>query len=69
MTSFLKTELQLSPGGRDDAEPGSSPLVSGPSPLVCCVLQALDIQGQLQHKVKLFSETSQTPLYIQQKLL
>ncbi|XP_062309659.1 centromere/kinetochore protein zw10 homolog [Osmerus eperlanus] len=56
VTSFLKTELQLSPGGRDDSEPGPSPLVSGPSPLVCCVLQALDIQGQLQHKVKLFSQ-------------
>uniref|UniRef100_A0A8C8HAQ3 Centromere/kinetochore protein zw10 homolog n=1 Tax=Oncorhynchus tshawytscha TaxID=74940 RepID=A0A8C8HAQ3_ONCTS len=49
MKSFLKTELQLTLGGTK--EPGQSP-----PPLLSCVLQALTIQGELQHKIKLFSQ-------------
>ncbi|XP_041749788.1 centromere/kinetochore protein zw10 homolog [Coregonus clupeaformis] len=49
MKSFLKTELQLTLGGTK--EPRQSP-----PPLLSCVLQALTIQGELQHKIKLFSQ-------------
>uniref|UniRef100_A0A6Q2YPK0 Centromere/kinetochore protein zw10 homolog n=1 Tax=Esox lucius TaxID=8010 RepID=A0A6Q2YPK0_ESOLU len=44
--SFLKTELHLTLGGTK--EPQQS--------LLSCVLQALAIQGELQHKIKLFSQ-------------
>ncbi|XP_041742270.2 centromere/kinetochore protein zw10 homolog isoform X2 [Coregonus clupeaformis] len=47
--SFLKMELQLTLGG--NKEPQQSP-----PPLLSCVLQALAIQGELQHKIKLFSQ-------------
>uniref|UniRef100_A0A8C5EYK0 Centromere/kinetochore protein zw10 homolog n=1 Tax=Gouania willdenowi TaxID=441366 RepID=A0A8C5EYK0_GOUWI len=46
--AFLKVELRLSSTSKD-GEPK-------PPPLVCCVLQALSIQGDLQHKLKLFSQ-------------
>ncbi|CAB1352382.1 unnamed protein product [Coregonus sp. 'balchen'] len=49
MKSFLKMELQLTLGG--NKEPQQSP-----PPLLSCVLQALAIQGELQHKIKLFSQ-------------
>uniref|UniRef100_A0A8C7KVV3 Centromere/kinetochore protein zw10 homolog n=1 Tax=Oncorhynchus kisutch TaxID=8019 RepID=A0A8C7KVV3_ONCKI len=49
MKSFLKMELQLTLGGTKE------PLQS-PPPLLSCVLQALAIQGELQHKIKLFSQ-------------
>uniref|UniRef100_A0A674A7A2 Zw10 kinetochore protein n=1 Tax=Salmo trutta TaxID=8032 RepID=A0A674A7A2_SALTR len=47
--SFLKTELQLTLGGTKDSQ-------QNPPPLLSCVLQALAIQGELQHKIKLFSQ-------------
>ncbi|XP_041808403.1 centromere/kinetochore protein zw10 homolog [Chelmon rostratus] len=47
--SFLKVELNLSHACSKDGEPE-------PSALLCCVLQALAIQGDLQHKIKLFSQ-------------
>ncbi|XP_076607497.1 centromere/kinetochore protein zw10 homolog [Chaetodon auriga] len=47
--SFLKVELNLSHACSKDGEPK-------PSALLCCVLQALAIQGDLQHKIKLFSQ-------------
>ncbi|KAM6969934.1 LOW QUALITY PROTEIN: centromere/kinetochore protein zw10 homolog [Aplochiton taeniatus] len=49
MKSFLKTELHLTLGATKD---------EGPSPpaQLACVLQALAIQGELQHKIKLFSQ-------------
>ncbi|XP_023823816.1 centromere/kinetochore protein zw10 homolog isoform X4 [Salvelinus sp. IW2-2015] len=49
MKSFLKTELQLTPGGTKEPQ-------QSPPPLLSCVLQALTIQGELQHKIKLFSQ-------------
>lgn len=49
VTSFLKAELHLTPGGTKEAE-------KSPSPLLSCVLQALAVQGELQHKIKLFSQ-------------
>lgn len=48
MKSFVKTELHLTLGCSKDEE--------GPPALLCRVLQALAIQGDLQHKIKLFSE-------------
>lgn len=50
MKSFLKTELQLTLGGTKEPQ-------QNPPPLLSCVLQALAIQGELQHKIKLFSKT------------
>ena len=50
MKSFLKTELQLTLGGTKEPQ-------QSPPPLLSCVLQALTIQGELQHKIKLFSKT------------
>ncbi|KAM6906969.1 centromere/kinetochore protein zw10 homolog [Xenentodon cancila] len=47
--SFLKVELTLSDPCSKDGEPK-------PSALLRCVLQALAIQGDLQHKIKLFSQ-------------
>ncbi|XP_022618181.1 centromere/kinetochore protein zw10 homolog [Seriola dumerili] len=47
--SFLKVELNLSHPCSKDGEPN-------PPALLCCVLQALAIQGDLQHKIKLFSQ-------------
>ncbi|XP_070839856.1 centromere/kinetochore protein zw10 homolog [Chaetodon trifascialis] len=47
--SFLKVELNLSRACSKDGE-------AKPSALLCCVLQALAIQGDLQHKIKLFSQ-------------
>eukprot|EP00066_Takifugu_rubripes_P006233 XP_003970868.1 PREDICTED: centromere/kinetochore protein zw10 homolog [Takifugu rubripes] len=47
--SFLKVELNLSRACSKDIEPT-------PSALLCCVLQALAIQGELQNKIKLFSQ-------------
>lgn len=47
--SFLKVELNLSHACSKDGE-------AKPSALLCCVLQALAIQGDLQHKIKLFSQ-------------
>ncbi|XP_029375145.1 centromere/kinetochore protein zw10 homolog [Echeneis naucrates] len=47
--SFLKVELNLSHPCSKDVEPK-------PPALLCCVLQALAIQGDLQHKIKLFSQ-------------
>ncbi|KAL0994512.1 hypothetical protein UPYG_G00123220 [Umbra pygmaea] len=47
--SFVKTELHLTLGGTKEVE-------QSPPPLLACVLQALDIQGELQHKIKLFSQ-------------
>ncbi|KAM9499014.1 centromere/kinetochore protein zw10 homolog isoform 2-T2 [Salvelinus alpinus] len=49
MKSFLKTELQLTLGGTKEPQ-------QSPPPLLSCVLQALTIQGELQHKIKLFSQ-------------
>lgn len=47
--SFHKTELVLSDSCGKDCEPK-------PAPLLCSVLQALAIQGDLQSKIKLFSQ-------------
>lgn len=47
--TFLKVELNLSHACIKDIEPT-------PSALLCCVLQALAIQGELQNKIKLFSK-------------
>ncbi|XP_008284157.1 centromere/kinetochore protein zw10 homolog [Stegastes partitus] len=47
--SFLKVELNLSNACSKDSEPKISALL-------CSVLQALAIQGDLQHKIKLFSQ-------------
>ncbi|KAK9536773.1 hypothetical protein VZT92_006534 [Zoarces viviparus] len=44
LKSFLKVELNLSHSEEK------------PPALLCCVLQALAIQGDLQHKIKLFSQ-------------
>uniref|UniRef100_G3QC29 Centromere/kinetochore protein zw10 homolog n=1 Tax=Gasterosteus aculeatus aculeatus TaxID=481459 RepID=G3QC29_GASAC len=49
MKSFLKVELNLSHACSKDSE-------AKPPALLCCVLQALAIQGDLQHKIKLFSQ-------------
>ncbi|XP_074529213.1 centromere/kinetochore protein zw10 homolog [Halichoeres trimaculatus] len=49
LKSFLKVELNLSYTCSKDGTPT-------PPPLLCCVLQALAIQGDLQHKIKLFSQ-------------
>ncbi|XP_034462906.1 centromere/kinetochore protein zw10 homolog [Hippoglossus hippoglossus] len=49
LKSFLKVELKLSHPGSKEGEPK-------PPALLCCVLQALAIQGDLQHKIKLFSQ-------------
>uniref|UniRef100_A0A8C5EPR6 Centromere/kinetochore protein zw10 homolog n=1 Tax=Gouania willdenowi TaxID=441366 RepID=A0A8C5EPR6_GOUWI len=48
LIGFIEVELRLSSTSKD-GEPK-------PPPLVCCVLQALSIQGDLQHKLKLFSQ-------------
>ncbi|XP_017275323.1 centromere/kinetochore protein zw10 homolog [Kryptolebias marmoratus] len=47
--SFLKAQLVLSDASSKDEEPK-------PPALLCSVLQALAIQGDLQHKIKLFSQ-------------
>ncbi|XP_068456727.1 centromere/kinetochore protein zw10 homolog isoform X2 [Clinocottus analis] len=47
--SYLKVELNLSHACNKDSE-------AKPPALLCCVLQALAIQGDLQHKIKLFSQ-------------
>ncbi|XP_037543204.1 centromere/kinetochore protein zw10 homolog [Nematolebias whitei] len=47
--SFLNAHLILNDASRKDDE-------SKPSALLCSVLQALAIQGDLQHKIKLFSQ-------------
>ncbi|XP_020496218.2 centromere/kinetochore protein zw10 homolog [Labrus bergylta] len=49
LKSFLKVELNLTYGSSKDGEPT-------PPALLRCVLQALAIQGDLQHKIKLFSQ-------------
>lgn len=49
LKSFLKVELDLSHACRNDGE-------AKPPALLCSVLQALAIQGDLQHKIKLFSQ-------------
>ena len=48
--SFLKVELNMSHASSKDGEPK-------PPALLCSVLQALAIQGDLQHKIKLFSKS------------
>ncbi len=50
--SFLKVELNLS----DACSKGGEPK---PPAQLRCVLQALAIQGDLQHKIKLFSKSMQ----------
>lgn len=50
LQSFLKVELKLRRGCIKNEEPK-------PSPLLCSVLQALAIQGDLQHKMILFSKS------------
>lgn len=52
LKSVLKAELNLSHACSKDSEPQ-------PSSLLCSVLQALAIQGDLQHKIKLFSKSKQ----------
>ncbi|RVE64278.1 hypothetical protein OJAV_G00144180 [Oryzias javanicus] len=47
--SVQKVELTLSDAGSKDGEPK-------PPALLRCILQALAIQGELQHKIKLFSQ-------------
>ncbi|KAG7516637.1 centromere/kinetochore protein zw10-like [Solea senegalensis] len=47
--SFLKVELNLCHPCSKDGEPKLPALL-------CCVLQALAVQGDLQHKIKLFSQ-------------
>lgn len=49
LKSFLKVELKLSHACSKDGE-------EKPPALLRCVLQALAIQGDLQHKIKLFSQ-------------
>lgn len=49
LKSLLKVELNLSYACSKDSEPT-------PPPLLCRVLQALAIQGDLQQKIKLFSQ-------------
>ncbi|KAF7653043.1 hypothetical protein LDENG_00088110, partial [Lucifuga dentata] len=49
LKSFLKVELNLRLGCSKDGE-------EKPPALLCCILQALAIQGDLQHKIKLFSQ-------------
>ncbi|XP_071381103.1 centromere/kinetochore protein zw10 homolog [Centroberyx affinis] len=49
LKSFLTVELNLCLGCSKDGE-------QQPPALLCCVLQALAIQGDLQHKIKLFSQ-------------
>ena len=56
MNSFVKTELHLTLGCEKEDEQ------QGPPALLCYVLQALAIQGDLQHKFKLFSKAL-TQLY------
>lgn len=51
LKSFLKVELKLSHACSKDGE-------EKPPALLRCVLQALAIQGDLQHKIKLFSKTN-----------
>lgn len=48
-TCWLKVELRLNYTFRKDDDPK-------PPELLCCVLQALAVQGDLQHKIKLFSQ-------------
>uniref|UniRef100_A0A8C9Z5W1 Centromere/kinetochore protein zw10 homolog n=1 Tax=Sander lucioperca TaxID=283035 RepID=A0A8C9Z5W1_SANLU len=50
LKSFLKVKLNLSHGCTKDGE-------AKPTALLRCVLQALAIQGDLQHKIKLFSKS------------
>ncbi|KAL6098463.1 zw10 [Pungitius sinensis] len=49
LKSFLKVELNLRHASSKDSE-------AKPPALLCSVLQALAIQGDLQHKIKLFSQ-------------
>ncbi|XP_029924928.1 centromere/kinetochore protein zw10 homolog [Myripristis murdjan] len=49
LKSFLKVELNLSHGSSKNEE-------QKPPDLLCRVLQALAVQGDLQHKIKLFSQ-------------
>ncbi|XP_049897405.1 centromere/kinetochore protein zw10 homolog [Epinephelus moara] len=49
LKSFLKVELNLSHACNKDGE-------EKPPALLRCVLQALAVQGDLQHKIKLFSQ-------------
>ncbi|XP_076017526.1 centromere/kinetochore protein zw10 homolog isoform X2 [Genypterus blacodes] len=49
LKSFLKVQLNLRLGCSKDGE-------QKPPAQLCCVLQALAIQGELQHKIKLFSQ-------------
>lgn len=49
LKSFVKAELNLINACSKEGEPK-------PSALLCCVLQALAIQGDLQRKIKLFSK-------------
>lgn len=53
LKSFLKVQLNLSLGCSKDGE-------QKPPTQLCCVLQALAIQGDLQHKIKLFSKSKHT---------
>lgn len=50
LKSFLKVELNLSQACSKEGE-------QKPTALLRCVLQALAIQGDLQHKIKLFSKS------------
>lgn len=52
LKSFLKVELKLSRACSKDGD-------LTPPALLRCVLQALAIQGDLQHKIKLFSKSKQ----------
>lgn len=47
LNSYLKVELKLSVSCRKDSEP---------RPLLCSVLKAMAIQGELHNKIKLFSQ-------------
>lgn len=50
--SFMNVALNLSPACLEGTE-------AQPSALLCCVLQALAIQGELQNKIQLFSKCQQ----------
>lgn len=56
MKSLMKVELRLSHACSKDGEPK-------PPALLHCVLQALAIQGDLHHKIKLFSKSKQAYLF------
>lgn len=57
LNSLLKVELNLSQGFTKDGE-------AKPPALLCCVLQALAIQGDLQLKIKLFSKNKLSSLFL-----